>query len=50
MQNAKFVQHNANAVAAGRVAPIDTCNGKNCGLMRKTQVGEVGKCALFRCV
>ena len=52
LQKEKFVEHNANAVAAGRVAGVDPIEQitKRCIRIVNTQVDEMGGCALCRCV
>lgn len=50
-QKEKFVEHNANAVAAGRVAGVDPIEQitTRCIRIVKTMEVEVGGCALCRC-
>ncbi|RVX20011.1 Increased DNA methylation 1 [Vitis vinifera] len=50
LQKEKFVEHNANAVAAGRVAGVDPIEQitKRCIRIVNTQVDEMGGCALCR--
>ncbi|XP_008465428.1 uncharacterized protein LOC103503043 isoform X2 [Cucumis melo] len=50
-QKEKFVEHNANAVAAGRVAGVDPIEEitTRCIRIVKTMEVEVGGCALCRC-
>ena len=48
----KFIKHNVNAVAAGRVEGVDAFEQirQRCILIVKNQADDAGGCALCRCV
>lgn len=52
LQKEKFVENNANAMAAGRVAGVDPIEEitKRCIRIVNTQIDEMGGCALCRFV